>query len=89
MRIGITGVTGLVGEAVAMLAETRISRLLAGYRDVPATDIDAIAKVLVALSDITRLLPEISELDLNPLLADEAGVIALDARVILSAAVTG
>ena len=66
-----------------MLAETRISRLLAGYRDVPATHVDAIANVLVALSDVARLLPEISELDLNPLLADEAGVIALDARVVV------
>lgn len=73
-----------IREAEAMLAETRISRLLAGYRDVPATRLDAIANVVVALSDIARLLPEISELDLNPLLADEAGVIALDARVILS-----
>lgn len=72
-------------DAEAMLAETRISRLLAGYRDVPATRRNAIAEVLVALSDMVRLLPEIAELDVNPLLADAEGVFALDARVVLAA----
>jgi acetyltransferase len=71
-------------DAEAMIAETRISRLLAGYRDVPATRLDAIAEVLVALLDLVRLVPEIAELDINPLLAHADGVVALDARVILA-----
>lgn len=70
-------------EAAQMLSETRISRLLAGYRDVPATNSQEIVDVLLALSDLVRLLPEVAELDINPLLADAEGVIALDARVIL------
>lgn len=71
-------------EAEAMLGETRISKLLAGYRDVPATRRDSIIDVLLALSELSQALPEIAELDVNPLLADAEGVIALDARVILS-----
>ena len=73
-------------EAEAMLAETRISRLLAGYRDVQPTRRAAIVDVLLALSDLARLMPEIAELDVNPLLADAEGAIALDARVILKPA---
>lgn len=66
-----------------MLADTRIARLLSGYRDVPATRRNAIVDVMLALSDLAQLLPDIAELDINPLLADAEGVIALDARIIL------
>lgn len=72
-------------EAEAMLSETRISRLLSGYRDVAATKRGAIVDVLLALSDLALALPDIAELDVNPLLADAEGVIALDARVLLRA----
>ena len=67
-----------------MIAETRISRLLAGYRDRPAADIDALADVLVRVSDLIIHHPEIRELDINPLLVDENGVIAIDARMKLA-----
>lgn len=72
-------------EAGAMLGETRISRLLSGYRDVPATKRDAIVEVLLSLSDLALALPDVAELDINPLLADAEGVIALDARILLRA----
>lgn len=71
-------------EARAMIAETAIARLLGGYRHVPPADCDAIAGVIVALSRMATGLPEIAELDVNPLLADAQGVIALDARVVLA-----
>jgi acetyltransferase len=64
-----------------LIARTRVSRILKGYRDVPAADGAAIALTLVKLSHLAADLPEVRELDLNPLLADAAGVIALDARV--------
>lgn len=72
-----------MAEALAMIGDTRIARLLAGYRDVPAADRNAVGGVLVALSELALALPEIRELDINPLLADAAGVIALDARIVL------
>lgn len=71
-------------DAQAMIARTRIFRLLKGYRNVPAADVNAVAKVLQALSAIAETLPEIGEIDINPLLVDEDGVVALDARVVLS-----
>ena len=67
--------------ARAMIASTRIAKLLAGYRDHPPADIDAIADVLIALSQMLADLPELAELDINPLWADDAGVLALDARL--------
>jgi acetyltransferase len=64
-----------------MIRRTRVSRLLGAYRDTPAADREAIAAVLVNLAQLAADIPEIKSLDLNPLLADENGVIALDARI--------
>jgi len=64
-----------------LIARTRVSRLLAGYRDRPAADIDAVVAVLMALQDIAVELPQVKELDINPLWADHRGVLALDARI--------
>src|SRR5690606_26744104 len=64
-----------------LMRRTRIWRLLRGYRDRPAADIDRLAEALVRLSYLVARHPEIREIDINPLLADETGVIALDARV--------
>jgi acetyltransferase len=75
--------------ARALIARTHISRLLAGWRDVPAADMSAIENVLIALAQLLAEEPRIAELDINPLLADASGVIALDARVRVSAAAPG
>ena len=64
-----------------LISRTRIARLLAGYHDRPAADLEAICRVLVAVSQMVIDLPELVELDINPLLADASGVVALDARV--------
>jgi acetyltransferase len=69
--------------AQEMIARTRVSKMLAGYRDVPPADGEAVAKVLVGLSELLIHAPEVVELDINPLLADDTGVIALDARVVV------
>jgi acetyltransferase len=72
--------------ARALVARTRVAKLLQGWRDVPAADIGAVTGVLVALSELLALEPRIAEIDINPLLADAQGVMALDARVRVSAA---
>jgi acetyltransferase len=64
-----------------LIERTRVSRLLRAYRDVPAVKQDAVAMVLVKLAQMAADIPEIRELDINPLLADESGVLAADARV--------
>ncbi len=64
-----------------MIDRTRISRLLRGYRNRPAADLDAIALTLTKLSQLATDCRQLLELDINPLLADETGVLALDARI--------
>lgn len=71
-----------------LVARTKVYRLLRGYRDVPAADIGEIVLALVRLSQLIVDFPEIQELDINPLLADENGVLALDARVRVTRATT-
>ena len=58
-----------------------MSRLLAGYRNRPPADHDAVYRTLIQISQLVTDIPEINELDINPILADEDGVIALDARI--------
>lgn len=72
-----------LASAESLIARTRVSRVLAAYRDVPAADRRAIAAVLRALGNIAVALPQIRAMDLNPLLADASGVVAVDARVVL------
>ncbi|MGA7979238.1 MAG: GNAT family N-acetyltransferase, partial [Chromatiaceae bacterium] len=67
--------------AAEMLSRTRIHRLLRGVADMPAANLDAIALALVRVSQLVIDIPEIVELDVNPLLADQFGVLALDARI--------
>ena len=67
--------------AEMLIARTQVSRILKAYRDVPAADERAIRLVLVKLSQLAADVPEIRELDINPFLADQNGVIAVDARV--------
>ena len=64
-----------------VIARTRVAKLLVGYGQVPAVDIDAVALTLVRLSQLVIDLPQVAELTINPLLADAAGVIALNARI--------
>lgn len=68
-------------DALALIDRTAIAKRLKGYRNVPPADVERVAEVLDALAAMTVDLPDISELDINPLLVDAAGVIALDARV--------
>jgi acetyltransferase len=64
-----------------LIDRTRVSRLLRAYRDVPAVRADAVEMVLIKLAQMAADIPEIRELDINPLQADETGVLALDARI--------
>jgi acetyltransferase len=64
-----------------LISRTRVAKLLAGYRNRPAADLDAIVHTLIQISHLVTDMAEIIELDINPLLADNRGVIALDARV--------
>ena len=68
-----------------LVARTHVSRVLKAYRNVPAADEHAVVLTLVKIAQLAADVPEVRELDLNPLLADEHGVIAVDARVAIKA----
>jgi acetyltransferase len=67
--------------ARSLIQRTRVARLLQGWRDTPGARIEAIQAVLIAVSQMLADIPELAELDINPLLANEDGVVALDARI--------
>ncbi len=77
-----------LGLADELIDRTRVARRLLAYRDVPAVNRHALALVLVKLAQLAADLPQIRELDLNPLLADKDGVLAVDARVMVTAEIT-
>jgi acetyltransferase len=70
--------------ARALIARTRIARLLKGYRDVPPADVDAVVAILQTVSQLLTDVSEVAELDINPLIVNHQGAIALDARVRVS-----
>ncbi len=89
---GGTGVEAIGDTAMALtpldlklarelIASTRIYKLLKGYRDRPPADLDGLALCLVKLSSLAVQHRAIRELDINPLLVSEKGIIALDARI--------
>ncbi len=67
--------------AERLIRRTRVSRLMDAVRDRPAVDRKAVVDVLMRVSDMVCELPEIIELDINPLFAGPSGVIAVDARI--------
>ena len=66
-----------------LISGTRADRFLKAFRNLPAVDRDRLLGVLQRVSEIACELPEIRELDINPLLVDENGAIAVDARVVV------
>jgi len=73
----------------AALSRTRVDRLLRGYRDRAPAARGAVGEAMVHLSQLIADVDEIAELDINPLLVDADGVIALDARIVVRRPVAG
>ncbi len=73
-------------EIEEMVPQTRLSRLLAGVRGAPAVDIKAVSGALQALARLILSIPEISDVEVNPLHCAADGVVALDARVLVAPA---
>jgi acetyltransferase len=68
-----------------LLERTRARKLLGPFRGMPPADLDAIERVLLRISELVCELPEVQELDINPLIADPDGAVAVDVRVIVAA----
>lgn len=66
-----------------LIARTRVSRQLAGYRDRRPVDIDRLARLLQRLAQLAAEHPAIRDIDLNPLIAEAERLVVVDARVSL------
>ncbi|ODN69291.1 succinyl-CoA synthetase subunit beta [Methylobrevis pamukkalensis] len=74
-----------VNLALDVIGRTRVARQIAGYRDRKPVDRQALAVLLVKLSQMVAENPEIREIDLNPLIADSERITIVDARVAVNA----
>ena len=73
-----------------LIRSTRAAMLLGEFRNMPPINMDALEDVLLHISEMVCELPWLQELDLNPLIVDENGAIAADARIVIDhAANTG
>jgi acyl-CoA synthetase (NDP forming) len=72
-------------EIVAALGRLRAAKLLAGMRGAPPADVDAVAQVVLAIGRLMQAVPEIAEIDVNPLMvhAKGCGATALDGLIVV------
>jgi acyl-CoA synthetase (NDP forming)/GNAT superfamily N-acetyltransferase len=73
-------------EAAAMWRELRAAPLLTGYRGMPVMDTGALEQLLLRVARLAEDFPEVSELDLNPVVAVPSGITALDVKLKLQPA---
>lgn len=64
-----------------LVDRTKAAKMLGNFRNMPAVDFEKLIDVLVAVSNLACELPWIQEMDINPLLMDENGAMAVDARI--------
>ena len=69
--------------ALDLINRTKVSRLLGQFRQMPPVDMDQLVDVLLAVSSMACELPWIQEMDINPLIMDEKGIVAVDARLVV------
>jgi acetyltransferase len=70
-------------DVAEMLAATRLGPLFQGFRGRPPLDLDQMTELVTKLGDIMTRLPEIAEVDLNPVIVSEHGIALADVRVAL------
>jgi acetyltransferase len=67
-----------------LIQETRVARMLDRFRNMPPADGGALEDVLLRVSEMVCELPMLDEMDINPLILDENGALAADARVVVA-----
>ncbi len=69
--------------AATMIDKTRVAKLLDSFRQMPPVNRHALENVLLRISEMACELPWLQEIDINPLIVDENGVIAVDGRIVI------
>ncbi|MGV8057853.1 MAG: acetate--CoA ligase family protein [Smithellaceae bacterium] len=70
-------------DALNLIGRFHGQKLLEGFRGAPAVDKEKLAAILIALGNIGLSYPRIKEIDINPLIITSAGVVAVDATIVL------
>jgi len=71
-----------------LMEQTRVYRLLQGYRNTPPANLEALEEILIRLAQLATDFSQIQELDINPLHVTPKGICAVDARVIVKPSAT-
>jgi acetyltransferase len=66
-----------------LISRTHVSKLLGAFRHMPPADMEALESILLRVSEMVCELPMLMEMDINPLIVDEHGALAADARVVV------
>jgi len=66
-----------------LIERSRVSETLGDWRGAPAVDRDALEQVLLRVSEMVCELPQLREMDINPIIVDESGALAVDARIVV------
>ncbi|MDJ0831643.1 MAG: bifunctional acetate--CoA ligase family protein/GNAT family N-acetyltransferase [Desulfobacterales bacterium] len=67
-----------------LMEETRVYKLLGGYRNRPPADMQALEDIILSLSQLAVDIPEIAELDMNPVMVKNGAPVAVDARILIA-----
>jgi acetyltransferase len=69
-----------------LIERSRVAETLGEWRGASAVDMDALEQVLLRVSEMVCELPQLREMDINPIIVDESGAVAVDARIVIDAA---
>ncbi|MBK7991033.1 MAG: bifunctional acetate--CoA ligase family protein/GNAT family N-acetyltransferase [Comamonadaceae bacterium] len=69
--------------ARSLIDRARVSETLGEWRGATAVDMDALEHVLLRVSEMVCELPQLREMDINPIIVDESGAVAVDARIVI------
>lgn len=72
-----------------LVERSRVAETLARWRGAEAVDTDAIEQVLLRVSEMVCEFPQLREMDINPLIVDDHGAVAVDARIVLHGVAQG
>ncbi len=69
-----------------LIERSRADEMLRGWRGAPAADMHALEQLLLRVSDMVCMLPQLRQMDINPVIVDDHGAVAVDARIVVDAA---
>ena len=75
--------------ARSLIARSRVAETLGEWRGATAVDMEALEQVLLRVSEMVCELPQLREMDINPIIVDESGAIAVDARIVIDSSTPG